>query len=222
MYRKFAVIGLSILLFAFVSVGCSKVGDGVKKHLQGDIQTGLWSEDGKTFTNEWANFSLTLPIGYHALSPDEMREVFNVGENIIINDGLYNKSEVNLAMMLAAYDFMILADTVMGLPNMVLMYENLGTQPKANRPDEAAYFEILVAGLESLETLAYARAGISTKKLAGDDWYVGTMSVAGGLLYQDYYLKKVDKTIVSLLVSYTDDTRAAADALVASIKKISN
>ena len=52
----------TIFTFAVLLIlaSCQAINDAVSERMLGGIQTGTWSEDGKTFINEWSNLSITL------------------------------------------------------------------------------------------------------------------------------------------------------------------
>jgi hypothetical protein len=204
-----------ILSLALLLPACQAFEEAVNDRLKGGIQTGVWSEDGKTFINEWSNILVTLPEGFRALSPEELQSVVGAGEDIIVNDGTLKQSDIDVSKLMSAYDFMVVTEE--GLPNAMLMYDNIGLQTQVK--DEAGYFSNVTTQMEAIEQMGYASVGTSTKTLADEDWFVGTMSVADGMMYQDYYLKKADKIIIGFIVTYTDETKDIADTLVAAVGK---
>ena len=180
------------------------------------IQTGTWSNDGQVFTNEWANLRVTLPEGYRSLSPEEIQKVVGFGEEIIINTSGLNKQSYDLSKKRTVYDFIITSET--GLPSFMLLYENIEIQSILSNLDEKGYLDEVKKNLEKIEIVKYTSIGTSTKKLAGDDWLVGSFSVNDRKIYQDYYLKKVDKAMIAFVVTYTD--KKIADRFIATISKV--
>jgi hypothetical protein len=174
-------------------------------------ETGSWSEDRLSFTNEWANFRFDLPDGWRALSAEEMETQLSAGEDILVNDGT-NRTAIDVALFRTAYDFIVTTED--GLPNAIVAYENLALVPGAGSVDAEGYYEILKPQLLAITSMAYTEVGTSVEIIAGEEYYVGTFAVSGGIFYQDYYLRKVGKVIMSIIVTYTEDTAAdAADFL---------
>jgi hypothetical protein len=189
---------------------------GCQQTANNSIQTGTWSNDGQVFTNEWANLRVTLPEGYRSLSPEEIQKVVGFGEEIIVNTGGLSKQSYDLSKKRTVYDFIITSE--IGLPSFMLLYENIEIQSILSNLDEKGYLNEVKKNLEKIEIVKYISIGTSTKKLAGDDWLVGSFSVKDSNIYQDYYLKKVDKTMIAFIVTYTD--KKIADKFIATIKKV--
>jgi hypothetical protein len=178
------------------------------------ITTGAWSEDGLTFTNAWSDIKFTLPADWIASTPEEMEAQLAVSEDILVNGG--NKTAFDLAKLKTAYDFII--GGAVGLPNAILSYENLALSLGSSQMSAEDYYDVVAKQLLAVEGMGYAEVGTTTTTLAGSDCFVATMSVMDGALYQDYYLRKIDKVIMVLILTYTDETAAEAEAFVSSIK----
>ncbi|MDR2357217.1 MAG: hypothetical protein LBD92_03905 [Oscillospiraceae bacterium] len=209
-----AVLALSAALASCASLRES-FRAGVKEASKGSIQTGAWSEDGKTFTNEWSNVKLSLPEGYRALSPEEIEQTVGAGEEVVVNDG--NRASYDIAKMRTAYDFIIAAADA-GVPNIMLIYENIGASPLTKNLNEGEYFDMMAEQLETMDALNYEATGTETREVAGESCTVGMLMLADGAAFQDYYIRKQDDVMIVLSATYTADTRDAALDVVASIE----
>ncbi|MDR1589148.1 MAG: hypothetical protein LBS51_03035 [Oscillospiraceae bacterium] len=209
-------LALALALSLFLP-SCSFLPDGGNQGAgeasKGSIHAGAWSEDGRTFTNGWSNVKLTLPDGYRALSPGEIEEMVGAGEEIVVNDG--NKAAYDLAKTRTAYDFIIATDA--GMPNIMLMYENIDISPLTKNLDESGYFNMLSEQLKLMDTLSYEELGTETRTVAGENFVVGMVSLAGGAAFQDYYIRKLDGAMIIFSATYTEDTRDAALDVMALI-----
>ena len=180
------------------------------------IQTGAWSNDRQVFTNEWSNIRVNVPNGYRALTPEEIKKIVGMGEEIAINDGVFDKSTVNISKKRTVYDFIIVSDD--SATNFILMYENVGIQTTLGNLDENGYLNELKKNLEKVKSLSYTSAGTSTRRLAGEDWLVGSFSLGSNKIYQDYYIKKAGKIMFVFIATYS--SKKAADKFMTSIDKV--
>jgi len=198
-----------IIVIILTNISCQPI-------IKNSMQTGTWSKDGRIFKNEWINLCVIMPEGYRALSQEEIQEAVGLGGEILINDGIFNKQTYNLSKILTVYDFFIIAES--GIPNFILLYENIGIQSILNNFDEEGYYNEVKKNLEKLDTLTYECIGKSIKNLAGDKWLVGSFHLTDSGVFQDYYLKKIEKTMVVFIITYTDIEMV--DKFISSISKI--
>ena len=208
MINKLKILFIIITAIIFSLAGCQQA-------VKNSMKTGTWSDDGRVFTNEWSNLCVTIPEGYRSLSPEEIQEVAGFGEDIMVNNGGMSKQSYNFSKMRTVYDFIITTET--GIPNYILMYENIALQSIIGNLDEEGYLNEVEKTLQKIDVLTYTNIGTSIKKLAGDDWLVGTFSLADGAAYQDYYLKKTGKIMIVFVVTYTDTE--IVDTFIGAITK---
>ncbi|MDR0862256.1 MAG: hypothetical protein LBN30_05745 [Oscillospiraceae bacterium] len=206
--KKVSILVLTLAILV-TAASCAKV-------MQGNIQTGTWADDGKTFTNEWANLKLVLPEGYTRLSSEEIAQSVGAGDDVVIGSGV-DKTALDVAKMRTAYDLMVIKGD--GLPNAILMYENIALTPAFKGLDEKGYYNALAEQMAGIADFAFEDLGVSTKTFAGETYTVGKGSMLGGLMFQEYYLRKLDGVIIALCVTYSEDTQADADALIAAFVK---
>ena len=183
---------------------------------QGGMQTGVWSEDGTVFINEWAGFKFTLPDGYHALTSKEMQSIIAAGIDIVFNG---DDSSVDMTLAKQAYDLCVVAPA--SLPNMIIVYENLNVVASII-VDSSAYWEVTKQGLLDLDPssgIAYSVISEGATYLMGDEWFGAEVSVNDGAGYQSYYIRKLDSAIISIITTYSDATRSEADSLINALEK---
>jgi hypothetical protein len=106
-----------------------------------------------------------------------------------------------------------------GVPNAIMMYENLALVAAAKDIDEAGYYDTIKAQYDSMPDYGFDDLGTKTATVAGATYTVGSASIADGLMLQDYYLRRQDGVMIVLCVTYTSDTADAAGELVAQFAK---
>jgi len=191
--------------------GGEVTGDTGRGH--GAIQPGSWSADRTVFTNEWAGIHFELAPDWYALTPEELEETLAIGGEIAFNDG---GAMMEMAQVRSFYDFSVVSGY--GLPNVMLMYENLAFL--GNLLDEAAYFNIVREGLEEAAMgFTYTFLEPSEATIAGETFFVGHTLLEDFGLHQDYYIRLYDRVIIAFIVTYTEDTADEAEAFLASISR---
>jgi hypothetical protein len=157
------------------------------------IPTGIWSEDGKTFTNEWSNIKATLPDGWYdntqeALSflpPDHDTSQSAVDFSFAVSGDVYTGASMNYSRY-EAED----AKTLCG--DLTRAYLALDSDASVSEP-----IEVIIGGER------YWEAEINFNILKYDE---------------SMYVSEIEDGIFAVLnVRYTDETRQAADAFAKSI-----
>ena len=187
--------------------GAEVTGDTGRGH--GAIQPGTWSADRTVFTNEWAGIHFELTEDWYALTPEELQETLAIGGEIAFNDG---GAMMEMAQIRSFYDFSVIAGY--GLPNVMLMYENLAFL--GNLLNEAAYFDIVKSGLEEVG-MGHTFLEPTEATIAGETYFVGRTVLEAFGMYQDYYIRMYDRVIIAFIVTYTADTADQAQAFMDSI-----
>lgn len=183
--------------------------------LKGAIKQGVW--EGSTFTNEWSDIKLTLPENYTSLTPDEMSQALSASEEISVNNGA-NKTEIDLSNLKTLYEFMIYDDE--GVSSLILTYENLALTPLTSGLDEEAYYVELKKTLD-VSGMEYAEVEKNTVKVAGADYLRIHCSVNGGVMFQDYFLRKHDGAMIAFILSYIPESEAKMNDFINSLTKAS-
>ena len=152
------------------------------------IRAGAW--DGRIFGNDWSNIVVNAQGAYRALSPDEMREIAGSGEDTAVNDPY---AKVAPAEVKTWYDFIVFSGD--GISNIQLRYENLAFNPEAKDVDAAGYFGILKDELEA-GGLRYTFSDPTQRVIGGEEYLMGRVLVEGGLMIQNYYIRKHDGAFI--------------------------
>jgi hypothetical protein len=217
--KKLTLIPLVLLLLATTACSGTKETDA-QTSAKNDIQTGTWSEDGKVFTNEWSGIKFTLPDGYVAASEEELATMASANQEIIAEAS--NDLEASIAMARVAYDFLVQPSDGTGLPNMVLMYENIGLSVATKSLDENGYLDVMSIQFKEMESqgMVYSEVERTTATVAGAEWTCGKYSINDGIALNDFYMRKVDGVMYQLSITYSQDTADAAATLLSAITAI--
>lgn len=180
--------------------------------LKGAIQGGTW--DGSTFTNEWSNIKMELPSEFTAATAEEIQAGIADANEVMVNDGM-DKASIDASQLKTLYDFSVSADD--GLSSLMLMYENLSFSSATSGYTAEDYYKATKDGLLALTDFGYTEVSKTTGKIAGEEYIKATFSVFDGLMFQDYYIRKLDGAIVGFISTYTEETEAKVNNLVNSI-----
>ena len=201
-----------ILALTLTLTSCASFKAGFSAALKGDIQQGTWSDDGKVFTNEWSNIKFTMPgDGYVSAPKEQIDELMEAGAELVGQTGV----AADITMMRIVYDFMV-SDGSTNIPNITLIYENVGSNAALKNVDEAGYFDIMLTQFEQMESqgLSYTELNRSTASIADIEWVSASYSL-NDIAKQDYYLHLSDGYMCQLIVTYNDSTAQAATDLLA-------
>lgn len=140
--------------------------------------------DGTTYTNEWANIKFTIPEGFSNADS----EYYETSETLVSECGLYVVSDTS-------YDTLIIG------------FEKLPAVPKV---DEEEYMDIVMEQFaESTDVIYEIPDSYTTKTIANQTFLKATCQVKNGDidLVQTYCVKKIDNTMVYIIVSgfYTEE-----------------
>ncbi len=165
------------------------------------IRLGTWS--GKSFENTWSGIRFTLQDGYEPLSSDKLKEVLAQGQDMVVNEGLASKSEIEASKFKTAYEFMIIFPDE--TTNVSLAYESITGLSNRNLTEKES-FEVLREQFEQLEAYTYVKDGTAT--IAGEKYYTAAYSVSG-MLHQKLYVRKIDSVMMLFTATYTSASENA-------------
>ena len=201
-----ATLFIVLSLVAALSA-CSAVTSGTSV-LTGEIKQGVWSEDGKTFINEWSNIKFTMPEGFVPATEEQIEDMMKAGmETTGISD---------LAMMRVVYDFVASSPT--GMPNITLAYESLKLNPALSTITEETYLDLLNEQFGEIEVQGFKYTEIERAKvrIADVDWSGASFSL-NGIMYQDFYLHLQDGYMWQIIVTYDDTTAESVTDMLAGM-----
>lgn len=204
--KIFAAMAILILLLSATLTGCKDLG-GSSQPSESDIK-GEWTDG--VYANKFFNLKFTLPEGWNAASDEEILEIMNLGSELLddkdnmIQEMLKQKQIYN----------MMAADPTTGV-NVSVVMENLALTVGGTSYDAQEYADFTAEQLEAIEELNYTASDSKEVELAGETYVQLPMSVeiSGISMEQAYYLRKLDKYMVCIIV--TDTAGVGIDTLSA-------
>ncbi len=181
------------------------------------VEFTLGSWNGNTFENQWLNMSITAPEGSVIATDEEIAELMGVGTEILAASLDANADAMNkINELKTSYGFMIYDETQSS--NAILAYDNLAMTPGGTDMSADEYLDATIETVLAAD-LGYEVLNQDPVELAGKEFSHAKVSLFDGAAYQDYYLYRDmnDDHIACLILTYTEDTKPAADALIDSI-----
>ena len=189
--KKGIVHRLFVLLLVISVVSC-----GARKS---PIEAGFW--DKGTFTNSWLNMSVALPTEFRILDAQEANTLLGLKEGVYVNNGKKLLAQ-DLKDLTTFYDFSVVCSEP--LVSISLYYENLLKGWRKNLTPRK-YFDQLCKSLnktgKNLPDFTFSSSE-SPMIIAGEEYFIGYAHMEG-LVYHDYYIRKVDDAMVVIAITYT-------------------
>ena len=216
--KKAIKIALMILLVAsmlFVLTGCGeeKENPAVDNNTTTEEQTadepktefsmGEWKDN--TYENKFLGLKFNLPEGWTYSSDEEIAQMMNIGSELLNDD---QKIAAELAKLTSVY-YVVANDPSTG-NNISIMSE----KPLMDITTEY-YLNQLKTQLEALESMSYKVKNTSKEKVAGREYdtLTVTAAISGIEVTQKYYVYKMDKYFVCLLVTSVNGETAINDMI---------
>lgn len=167
---------------------------------------GTCTESG--FQSEWLNLQFTPPAYMVMNSEEELQSIIQYGQNTIQQTA---PADENTTIPETVYEMMSASSA--GFPNVSVVVE---TSPQESTPDQ--YLTALKQSLEAAQLGYQYEETVADTAIAGQDFRVLTASVTMNSyqVFQKYCTRKQDDKFVSIILSYTEDTAAQADEVLAS------
>lgn len=169
-------------------------------------EKGVSAETG--FQSEWLNLQFTPPAYMVMNSEEELQNIMQSGQNTVQQSGI---TDENTVLPETVYEMM--ASSASGFPNVSLVVE---TSPQNSTVDQ--YFTALKQLLDAAQLGYQYEETVSDAVIAEQDFRVLTASLTmnGYQVFQKYCTRKQGDRFVSVILSYTEDTAAQADEILAS------
>ncbi len=203
--RQRKIFGIILFLFTVMLIsGCSKKEE--KK-----FSIGTWNDN--VFENTWLNMKLEINNDWSLATDDEISELMGVGTEYLNElKGTNNKALETAAKLKTIYGF--LAYSPDATNSIQLMYENLAKTLGGTKYSEKEYLDVVK---EQLPQEQFELVDESTIEIAGKTFYTMEFSVYDGALIQRYLSYKLDKYMVSLLITFTPDNKEEMDEFLNNI-----
>ncbi|WP_058486461.1 hypothetical protein [Defluviitalea phaphyphila] len=197
--KKFLSILLIVIFLMSIFSGCTKN----KKELI------LGTFENNKYSNDYFGFTMELPEDWHIATDEEKKALFNVGKEMLVEnneDLVENTDSSSEGIFHLVWTYKYPLNSVEDFnPNFLCTAENVGLIDSIII-DEKDYIESVKTVLEETG-VGYKCGDISTEKIGNKDFYVMEVSLdyQGITIYQKYYLKIVDKYVLSYLLSYSSE-----------------
>lgn len=171
-----------------------------------DYTKGVSTETG--WESEWIGIRYVCPQGMTMSTEEELNTAMGLGQEVLAED--FSEAQLKYAELASVYEMMS-ADEL-GITNVIVSVEKL---PMALTAD--LYMEAVKQQLAAMTAMTYEVAestetvnlgGVEFLKLACKADYEGVS------MYQDYYATVIDDRAVAIVLTYIEDTKATAEAVV--------
>lgn len=211
MKRIFACLLAAVMLLSLTA--CNEIIAGVESGVQDAIQDagqelnksvtrGVISGD--IYSSTYSGISFTKPSGWRYLTEAELSETMNAGADILDQESF----EQALASMMCVYDMMVMDDTTGN--NIIVSYENLTLSNSTNITPEN-YIKAVEQQLSAQSGFSITPGQKQTVTLSGSNYYRAgyTISYSGMEMSQYYYVRKLDKYMLGMIITVVDGTPIA-------------
>lgn len=168
---------LLLICVLVIATGCGKD--------EKEISLGSW--DGNTYKNEFLGVTYNKPEDWTRYTDEQIKDVMDLGSELT-DSSSFSKKLAELTSV--TYMMSSAADG----SNVILMSERNLTNVSGE-----TYAGKLKSQLESLDSLSYQLSDIKTETIDGKEFVTLEASVQN--IKQKYYIYKLDKHLVSLIVT---------------------
>ncbi len=158
--------------------------------------------------SEWIGIRYTCPEGMTMATDEELNEVMGLGQEMLSED--FTEAQLKYAELATVYEMMCSDET--GATNIMVSVEKLPMELTADQYIEAVEQQLSAVSAITYETVnngeVVAIGGVDFTKLEC------TADYEGVVMHQDYYVTMIEDRAVAAVVTYIDETAAAADAIM--------
>ncbi len=208
--------GLALILVII----CASAVTGCFTKPKNTLSMARWDDD--VFVSEWAGFKLPVPEGWYVATDEEIKEVMNLGAEVIAgatgeDADKYKAANAVYPLYMSKYPL----DSEELNPNAMIVIEKLSALQNLLIKDADSYIESTMQQLEGLNI------GYSTEKgdkvvIAGEEYssMTATLELIEDLsLIQRYYSRVHDGYIISFILTGISTNPEELDDIITSIEK---
>ena len=176
-----------VLVFSalFFVTGCSGIFQSEEAKEKKDISLGTW--EGSNYKNDFLGLTYTMPGDWTRYSDEEIKDLMEIGTELV------DASEISKKIAeLTSVTYMMTTSSTGS--NIILMSEKQIGDVKIEN-----FAEALKQGLEAQTAVTYQVTDIKTETIDGKEFMTVEANVE--TLKQKYYIYKVDKYMVSVIVT---------------------
>lgn len=184
------------------------------------LSMAMWEDD--AFISEWAGFKLPLPEGWYVATDEEIKEVMDLGAEVIAgatgeDAEKYKAANAVYPLYISKYPL----DSQELYPNAMVVFEKLSALQNLLIKDADSYIELTMQQLEDLN-LGYNIVKGSKVAIGGEEYasMTATLELFEGLsLVQRYFSREHDGYIISFILTGISTNPEELDNIIASIEK---
>lgn len=196
---------LIILLTAsmlFLLVGCGNKEESTTNNITNEQTTGekkvefsMGEWNNNVYTNEFLGLKFKLPEGWNYASDEEIADMMNLGTELLNDD---QKAAAEVSKLTTAY-YMVAND-----PNTGNSISIISEKPVMEVSTEY-YMNELKTQLSAVESINYEIGETSKEKIADREYdtLTASASMSGVKITQKYYIYKMDRYFVGIIVTST-------------------
>ncbi|MFO7611388.1 MAG: hypothetical protein R6W99_02715 [Clostridia bacterium] len=173
--------------------------------------------DGNVFVSEWAGFRLPLPAGWYKATDDEIKQVYNLGYDIIA--GATGQTVEELKNIPVIWPMFImkypLGTTFTGMnTNIVMFFEKL-IPPNDTQVDETVYLNSVKSQFESM---GYEfPSSITEIDVAGKTYHSMKAVISESSMQQRFLCRKHENYMIGIILTGDINNSAELEGLINSI-----
>lgn len=210
------VLIMSLCSCSFVNMSSKEPSNdtGTKQETKktAEYERGSW--EGDTYTNKFIGISFKKPENWEIATEDEILNMMNLGKELLTDK---QKLMAEMSMQKTIYD------TVISLPekgsSIMVAAENLSMTLGGSAITEEKYINILKEELKKVDTLSYKFGDSREVTIADKKYKTLEAEIEGADLKQTYYCYKMDKYLITFIVTYSDDTNETINNFFAGVEK---
>jgi len=174
-------------------------------------EPGTLSEE--VYESKWLNLRFTPPENVTLATKNQMDTAMNNSKELL--SGSISSELLDNAVQTSIYEMMAIQAN--GFPNVTVTVEDA---PSIDM-DAVQYFTILEKNLEDAN-LGHTYGDISEGEIAGQTYTTLNISIESNntAVTQTFYLRRQEDKFVTIIVNYTEDTKADVDALMAGFSAL--
>jgi len=204
------IITAVLILCLFAGCGSADIDPGVdaatpvspsdteSEPAKAEFSRGIVDENAATYINEYAGLRFALPEGWSFASEEELSALVLAGSESVYADEANSMQDI--LELTTVYDMMAVGDN----ESITVVYENLKYHIGGISLTETAYAEALAEQLSATQGLSYSVEAPAAAQLAGLDGTVLNASLGDSVLYQSYFIRKIDERMLVIIFTAAD------------------
>ncbi len=166
-----------------------------------------------SFESKYLNLKFDLPEGYTMFTEQQLFEKLKRDSKLVLGD--LNEDEFDYVNARLVYE--MVAKSTANTPSIIISIEKLDSSDIT----EQEYLSFLKENIKDYIDLATVNKEDKTVELAGQNYLSNEFEydVSGQKVMQDYYLRRIDRRMVQIIITYTEDS-ANKDILINSLSAL--